>query len=124
MKRLSLMLITVLLVVCMVCGHLFVLPSLAAGKIKLYLDLKSEANLFFDTYDIDIFVDEQEVGSVSNGARFTKLIDVSTGQHELMFCKASNQSVFATKNINITEDTTFQCDIAHGGSINLKNMKT
>lgn len=90
----------------------------------LYLDLKSEGNWFFSKYDVDISVDGKAIGSVSNGADFTQLINVLEGTHEIKFSKAGNADVAASKSLDMTANTTFQCTIAHDrNSIELKNQK-
>ena len=94
-------------------------------QLQLYLDLKSETNLIFSTYDVDVKVDGKDVGSIANGANFTYLIDVLEGTHQIQFNKAGDNSVNATKSVNMSDNTTFQCTIAHSSSaIELKNQNT
>ena len=90
----------------------------------LYLDLKSEGNLIFDTYDMEIWLDGKELGSVGNGDIFTRLTDIMEGQYELVIHKAGDDSVSARKTLNVEGDMTFKTDIAHGGKISFKNMET
>ncbi len=94
-------------------------------QLQLYLDLKSETNLIFSTYDVDVKVDGKDVGSIANGANFTYLIDVLEGTHQIQFNKAGDNSVNATKSVEMSDNTTFQCTIAHSSSaIELKNQNT
>ena len=96
-----------------------------AMKCKLYLDITSETNLFFSTYDITITLDDVEIGSVSNGNEFTYLADVLTGEHEIVFSKSGNVLPQATKNIVVSGDITYSCDLSHdSSSISMKNERT
>ena len=90
----------------------------------LYLDLKSESNLLFSTYDMDIYVDETLIGTVANGKTITKLMSLLEGKHTIVACKSGDNSVKATKELSVTSDITFKSDIGHGGSIEFKNMET
>ncbi len=90
----------------------------------LYIDLKSEANPLFSTYDMDIFLDDKKIGTVANGQVFTDLSNVLEGDHAIRAVNAGNDSVSASKNLTISEDMTFSADIAHGSNIEFKNIKT
>ncbi len=96
----------------------------APKQYQLYLDLKSETNLLFDTYDMEIHLDGKELGTIPNGGVFTKLVDVTEGDHKLAICKAGERGTAFSKTLNVLEDMTFQADITHGKSIELKNMAT
>ncbi len=96
-----------------------------AKKCVLYIDVHSEGNLLFSTYDIVISLDGKELGSVPNGKNFTYLADILSGEHTLVFCKSGSTSPKATRKINVTGDMTFACDLSHSGSsIDIKNEKT
>ena len=96
-----------------------------AKQCKLYLDISSEYNLFLNTYDIAIFLDDSEIGSVSNGEEFTYLADVLSGEHKLVFSKTGNTTPKATKKITVSDDLTYSCELTHSGSsISMKNEKT
>ncbi len=89
---------------------------------KLYLDLKSESNLLFSKYDVIVYLDGKEIASVANGTTFGEMYDVFEGNHELVFCKAGDDTVNASHTIAVSGDMTIKCDIGHGSdSIELKN---
>ena len=91
-------------------------------KCRLYIDVKSEGNLLFSTYDILISIDGNEIGTVENGKEFTRLVEIVTGEHTLTFCKLGDSSPSATRKISVSGDMTFSCDLAHSGSsIDIKN---
>ncbi|MCR5230156.1 MAG: PASTA domain-containing protein, partial [Solobacterium sp.] len=85
--------------------------------VRLYVDVKSESNLLFNTYDMDIYVDDHNLGTVKNGDSFTALAEVIEGSHEIYAYKSSNHSTSAYKQIDVNGDTTFSSRISHGGSI-------
>ncbi len=88
----------------------------------LYIDVKSEANLMFNTYDIAVNLDGIEIGTVSNGKVFTYLEEILSGEHTLTFSKSGSSSPNATKKFTVTGDMTFSCELAHGSSsIEIKN---
>lgn len=83
-----------------------------------------DSHLIFSKYDVDVSVDGKSVGSVANGANFTYLADVLDGSHEIRFNKAGDTSLSASKSIDMSDNTTFQCVIAHDSdSIDLKEQK-
>ncbi|MBR6376817.1 MAG: zinc-ribbon domain-containing protein [Oscillospiraceae bacterium] len=82
----------------------------------LYLDLTSDINLFFDTYDMEIYLDQDEIGIVSNGKLFTKLVEVPEGKHELYVYKSGDHSIKATKTLSVSGPTTFTATILHNSS--------
>lgn len=89
---------------------------------KLYIDVSSDANLFFDTYDMDIYLDGDTVGTVSNGQNITKLMEVVEGTHVIKAVNSGNDSKNASKSFDVDSDVTFSADIAHGGSIQFDNV--
>lgn len=95
-----------------------------AMRCKLYIDIHSESNLFFSTYDILVSLDGTELGAIPNGKNFTFLADILSGYHTLVFCKADNSGPEATKTICISNDVTYSCDLSHSSSsIELKNER-
>lgn len=95
-----------------------------ALKCRLYIDIRSETNLFFSTYDITVTLDGTEIGSIPNGKSFSYLADVFSGDHTLEFCKAGSTSPKCTKRITVSGDMTYSCDLGHGSaSIDIKNEK-
>ena len=93
-------------------------------KCDLYLDLTSASNLFLDTYDIDIYLNDELLGSVANGETFTKRVSVLEGNHEVIACKSGNNSVSAIKKIKVDNDITFKSKLTHGSSISFDDAST
>lgn len=96
-----------------------------AKKCKLYVDVKSENNLIFSTYEITVELDGVEIGYIPNGEGFTYLADVLSGDHSLVFFKSGSTSPKCTEKISVSGDMTFSCELAHSSSsIDPKNQKT
>lgn len=92
-------------------------------KCKLYLDIKSSSNFFFDTYDIEIQFDGSDLASISNGREFATLLDVLEGTHTLWVYNAENHSVASSWNIDVSTDMTLFCEFSHGSTIEAKSMQ-
>ncbi len=89
---------------------------------QFYIDAKSDANLLFSTYDIEIHVDDQYLGAIPNGEYFTQLIELEEGKHVLVFSEAGNSSNKAEESFELTGDKSFSCELEHGmDKITLKN---
>lgn len=87
-----------------------------ATKCNLYLDISSDLNLIFSTYDITISLDGTEIGSVSNGKVFTYLVELLSGEHEVVFCKSGNATPKSTRKFSVSGDMTYSCDLSHNSS--------
>ena len=95
-----------------------------ARTFEFYIDLHSDDNLFFSTYDMDIFLDGDEIGTVADGEYFSKLIVVSKGKHTLSICKSGDHSLRAEKDLTINGPTTFSATVSHTStSISFKKSK-
>ena len=95
-----------------------------ARTFEFYIDLHSDDNLFFSTYDMDVFLDGVEIGTVADGQYFSKLVDVSKGKHTLSICKSGDHSLNAEKVLTIKGPTTFSATISHTStSISFNNSK-
>ena len=122
MEKIKRILIVLLMVI--VVMHMQVLSSHAANSYQLYLEIKSEGNLIFDKYDMEICIDGKVTGTVANGETFTGLTTVTAGDHELKIRNVQNESMYATKTISVNQDITFRCTVAHSSSISIKNIET
>lgn len=93
-------------------------------KCLVYLDLTSDFNLFLSTYDLEIYFDEQKIGTIPNGEKFSLLIDTLEGNHTLYAYKAGDNNISASQKIDIAKDVTFSSRIIHGGSITFSDIAT
>ena len=91
-------------------------------KHQLYIELSSEDNLLFNKYDMEIYLDDEEIGTVSNGKIFALLLEVDEGEHVLKIQEVGSTSNSTKKTITVNNDLSFKCDISHGGSIEMLNI--
>ncbi len=87
-----------------------------ARKIKLYLRVQSNFNLLFDKYDLEIVLDDKEVGRIKNGEQLTILLDSLTGTHTLHAYKADSRDIEGSTEIQADNDLTFSVTVKHSGS--------
>ena len=91
---------------------------------QVYIQLTSESNLLFSTYDIDVYLGEEKLGTIGNGETFTHLIDLAEDEYELIAYNSGNNSIKATKKLQVNGDITVCSDISHGkSSIEFKNIE-
>ena len=91
---------------------------------KIYLDIDFEQNMLLATYDVEVFIDDTEVGTVEHGKNFTYLTDIKEGAHTITFYKATDNSVKSRKEIKVVEDTTYKFLIhSNSGSIDIKSFE-
>ena len=94
----------------------------ARQQFPLFLDLHAEDNAFLNKYDMEIALDGEIIGRLSNGDDFTLLIDhVLEGEHELKVVKSGSFSPKAVRSFSIAGPTTFQSTLVHGISIAFSN---
>ena len=87
-------------------------------------NLTSEANLMFSRYDIEVYVDDSNLGTASNGQSLFAQMDLLEGKHELKAVNAENNKISATKRIDVTGNMTFTSDMSHDrNSIEFRNAE-
>lgn len=90
---------------------------------QLYLDISSEENLLFSKYDVAIYFDDEFLDTFSNGAVYTKMMDVTIGKHTLSFYD-EDLSFKSTQDITTNEDCTFQCTlVSYSDEIKVKDCE-
>ena len=95
--------------------------STALQKYDVYFDLKSEQNVFFAKYQIDVYCDDVQIGSIQHGNHFTKTISIEEGEHSLSLRKTGDSSVSANLSFDVTGSCTIQCLIhSNSDSIDIK----
>lgn len=97
-----------------------------AAEHSLYLDIHFVGNWIFDTYDVEVYLDDELIDTIPHGEDFTRLIEnVQDGRHTVMFCSEDSDDVKGEESIEITGDTTFNCTIyAHSDEINIEEVET
>ena len=90
-------------------------PETKPNVYNLSLDITSDKNALFNKYAITISLDGEEIGSVDNGEQFTYLATVVSGNHTLEFSKEGKDKPNTSKDITISEDTSYSCLLKHDG---------
>ena len=70
-------------------------------NLKLNVDYE-ESNLLND-YDVEIYLDENEIGTITQGSTFEDDVTVQKGVHNLIFYRSDNHDVSTIKEINLEE---------------------
>ena len=90
----------------------------------LKLEVTFEQNLFLDIYEVEIYIDKDKLGTVSQGNTFKKDIKLKEGKHSIIFYKSGNHDVSGKTEIDMTEGKWFTCSIkSHSEDIDINNQK-
>lgn len=97
-----------------------------AAEHSLYLDIHFVGNWIFDTYDVEVYLDDELIDTIPHGEDFTRLIEnVEDGKHTVMFCSEDSDDAKGEESVEIKGDTTFKCTIyAHNDEINIEDVET
>ena len=91
----------------------------------LILTVDYESNLFLNKYDVDIYANDQKIGSVSQGDKFNKTVTLKAGQYSLVFCKKGDKKVYGKASVDMSEGQIYSCSIvAHRKEIEISKVKT
>ena len=94
-------------------------------KSDLILTVKYESNLFFNKYDVDIYVGNEKIGSVAQGNTFKKTVSFHSGQKDMIICKHGNKKVYGKVSVDLSEGRIYSCSIkANSKKIEIKDIKT
>jgi len=85
-------------------------------KCWLYLELTSVENWIFSTYDIDVYIDDQHIGTAENGKIIRNLYTANEGVYKLTAYKSGDQSIKGEYTLEFHDDTTFTADMYHTSS--------
>ena len=95
------------------------------GITQLYFDIVFSSGLFSAKYDVDLLINDEKIGTIPYGERFTKLIDLDPGEYSLIFCSSDNHEIASpVEKINLKKDTTFACTLkAEKEAVKTSNKK-
>lgn len=79
---------------------------------KLYVDTSYDANILLNKYKVDVYLDDQKIGTVANGDRHTVLVDTEQGSHSLTYYKQGDSNVSGSKDFDLTADSTITAEIS------------
>lgn len=90
---------------------------------ELSLTVEYEGNIIFDKYDVDVYVGDEQVGSISQDDTLTKSIKLEEGTYELCFYKEDDQDVYGKTTITMDDSRFFSCSIkAHKDEIDISSV--
>ncbi|MDO4503043.1 MAG: hypothetical protein Q4D06_07640 [Coriobacteriia bacterium] len=100
----------------MLSGGTDVSPAAIVEPVQEYaldMEMSCLSNLFFSTYDVEVYVDDRLVGTVTHGSdnEFHEIVEA--GQHTLELRKEGSSSVSGTRNFVTEEgDSVLRCEFA------------
>ena len=86
----------------------------ASSKLSYYqtiVKVNSVSNLMFSTYDIKVFIDGNEQGTIKNGEFYEYDLQLSDGEHTLMVCNADDESVKGEIEFTVSCEDNYQFKI-------------
>ena len=92
-------------------------PFLAAsilgigGELILEVTVDFEENLFFSTYDVDMYLDSAYLATLPHGVDYHAYFSVPQGDHILTFCKNGDHQVYGETGLSIYASTAYSCRI-------------
>ena len=88
----------------------------------LHLDVSYESNLIFAVYDVDMKVDDATVATISQGGELHQEESLEKGKHVVSFCKQGDESVVASSEVQLDEESFYGCSLkAHTSEIEIKD---
>ena len=119
MKKIISLLVTFVLLLSMTVS------ALAAKKYKVYFDLTSDDNILFSTYDMNVYVDDEFIGTLEDGKHMTALVELEKGKHVLEVTQDGKSKNHDTEKFKIDGETTVSALVKHGkNDIDIKKFKT
>jgi|GEM_PF-5399560 len=92
-------------------------------KHKLQLSVEFEENILLDIYEVEIYVDEDKIGTIAQGETFTKRLSLEEGKHELVFYKSGSHDAKGSTEIDVDRNKAFSCSIkSHSEDIDINNQ--
>ena len=86
----------------------------------LHLDVDYESNLLLAVYDVEVLIDGQAIGEISQGNTLSDEAHIEAGTHTLRFQKKGNSSVSVEKSLKVEGESFYSCTLkAHMAEIEL-----
>ena len=98
---------------CSNCGEKKLLDDSAVsdGALKLFIKIDFEENLFFSTYDVEVYLNGRMIGEMPHGKSFEKVLNVQPGDYKFSFYEKGDRSVKGEVSVMVSTDTKFSCMI-------------
>ena len=79
-----------------------------------------KSNLFFSTYDVSLYLDNQYITTIKHGSDKRTKIQIQPGTHTICFYKAEDKTVFGEETFKANEYVYVNCSIsAHGNKVSI-----
>lgn len=85
-------------------------------KYKVKIEIACIENLFFSKYDVNIFLDNEVIGTLEHGATDIYTIEIEAGEHTLKVEKEDDSSVDGTVRFTVSEDMELRYKISLSSS--------
>jgi len=82
------------------------------SKFDVQIDFEYIGNLMFSKYDVDILVDDIEIGNLDHGVDGTFMVELEEGEHTLSVEKEDDSSVDGNVKFNVSGDSTLRYRIS------------
>jgi len=80
-------------------------------KYSAQIDIEFIGNLMFSKYDVDILVDDVEIGNLDHAVDGAFMVEVEEGEHTISVKKEDDSSVDGNVNFSVSEDTVLKYKI-------------
>lgn len=98
--------------------------SILSENILLTIHIDFDENAMFSTYDVEMYLDDTFVEKMAHGKNYDGTLEVSPGEHTVSFFKAGSTKVKGTCDFEITEPSTFSCNIhANSDKVTVSKVK-
>lgn len=87
-----------------------------AVKYKVNIEVHCVSNLLFNKYDVNVYVDGEQIGTIDHGTDASFDVELEEGKYEVRFEKEDSSSVDGTATIVVSCDTKVKYDITCEGS--------
>ena len=102
---------------------LFCSASFAATTVSVNISIDFEANLIFSKYDVDLYVNDTLLATLTHGKDYSGAFEVNAGENTLYFYKHNKKTPKGSIELNLTEDTNIECHIScHSGKIKVDKI--
>ncbi len=82
----------------------------------VHINVKCKRNLIFSTYDLQIYTDDELIGTLDHGEEDSWDKELSEGSHRLRICKKGDKDVDGSKTFSITDESVVNCTVSTSSS--------
>lgn len=95
----------------------------SASELELTLNIQCEKNLLLDKFDVNLYVDDEFVTKIAQGAGYANTLIVEPGAHVVRLAVADNESIFNEEKFYVKSNTMFRCELqTHSDNIEFKQV--